>query len=221
MSEEKIIKALIKKWWLILIVTLFCSGVTLYMVNNSMPIYQSTATLYIMASGNNQNHVITNDSIAVSQQLLKDFSELIKSEEFTSAVIQKVEIDGVTKEELRDNVSIDIQKGSSVFEVSYKDENPEQAKVIDNAFTEVVSEKIDKVSSQVSLTIVNEANLPTNPIETNKYKNVILYFLLSFVLICGIIILLAYIDNTAQTVEDVEKELGYSVIGIIPKMDIK
>lgn len=221
MSEEKIIKALIKKWWLILIVTLFCVGVTLHIVNNSKPIYQATTTLYAMATSKDQKAGISYDDIAVNQQIIKDYSELIKSERITSLVVNELGIDGINSEELSENVSIDIVKGSNVFKLSYQDTKAETAQIVANEFAKVLIDKMGEVTNKTSLSIVDEAKIPSNPIEASKSKSVILSFLLSLISICGIIVLTTCIDNTARTVEDVEKELGYSVIGIIPKMDIK
>jgi len=218
---ERIIKAFIKKWWLILIVTLVSTGVSFYIINSSKPIYQSTTTMYITATTYSEKPLITNESIIVGQQLVKDYSELIKSEKFTSAVIEKVGIKGITKEELSDGVSIDMEKGSNVFALSYQDVDPEKAKSIDNAFAEVLIEKMVGTGNQVSLIVVDEAKLPIHPIPSYKAIKVVLSFLISLIAICVLITLLQYIDNTVHTVEDVEKELGYSVIGIIPEMDIK
>lgn len=221
MSKERIIKAFIKKWLLILIFTSVSTSISLYIAITSKPIYQSTTTLYIVATSNSQKPVITNDSIAVSQQLLKDYSELIKSDKFTLAVAEKIGDDEITNEELSDGVNIDVEKGANVFSLSYKDENPERAKVIDSAFSDVLIENMVGVGSQVSLNVVDEAKVPTNPLPTHKSINVILSFFISLISICMLIILLEYIDNTAHTVEDIEKELGFNVIGIIPEMDIK
>ena len=212
------IKALIKKWWLILIVVLASTGFSaLYTVYTSKPIYQAKTTLYVMAASNSQKSVITTDNIAVSQQLVKDYGELIQSEKITSSVIESPGL----KRGLSSSVSIDIVKGSNLLQLSVSDTNPEKAQAVANAFAKVLIENVVSITNQTNLSVVDEAKLPVQPIATNKSLKVMLSFLISLVAICGLIILLEYIDNTAHTVEDIEKELGYSVIGIIPEMDIK
>lgn len=218
MSNERIIKGLMKKWLLIVIVVLFSTGFSaVYSIYTSQSIYQAKTTLYVMTTGNSQKSVITTDNIAVSQQLVKDYSELIKSEKITSAVVESLGLNG----ELSSIVSINIVKGSNLLQLSVTDANPEKAQAVANAFAQVLIENIVGITNQTNISVVDEAKLPVSPIATNKSLKVMLSFLLSLVAICGLIIVLEYLDNTAHTVEDIEKELGYSVIGIIPEMDIK
>jgi len=218
LSNERIIKGLMKKWLLIVIVVLLSTGFSaVYSIYTSQSIYQAKTTLYVMTTGNSQKSVITTDNIAVSQQLVKDYSELIKSEKITSAVVERLGLNG----ELSSIVSIDIVKGSNLLQLSVTDANPEKAQAVANAFAQVLIENIVGITNQTNISVVDEAKLPVSPIATNKSLKVMLSFLLSLVAICGLIIVLEYLDNTAHTVEDIEKELGYSVIGIIPEMDIK
>ena len=218
MSNERIIKTLIKKWWLILIVVLVSTGfTTIYTVSTSRPIYQAQTTLYVMTTGNSQKSVITTDNIAVSQQLVKDYSELIKSEKITSSVVESLGLKG----KLSSSVSIDTVKGTNLMQLSVKDISAEKAQAVANTFAKVLIDNTVGISNQTNLSVVDEAKLPTSPIASSKYITIAISFLLSLVAVCGIIIGIEYLDNTAHTVEDVENELGYSVIGIIPEMDIK
>lgn len=218
MSNGRIIKALIKKWWLILIVVLVSTGFSAaYTIYTSQSIYQANTTLYVMTTANNQKSVVTSDNIAVSQQLVKDYGELIKSDKITSAVAVKLGLNG----QMTSAVSIDIVKGSNLLQLEVKDSNAAKAQAVANAFAQVLIENITGISNQTTLNVVDAAKLPTSAIPSNKSVKVILSFFLSLVAMCGLIVLLEYLDNTAHTVEDIEKELGYSVIGIIPEMDIK
>lgn len=222
MSESRMIKALIKKWWLILIVTLVSTGGSaFYNGHNSNPIFKATTTLYIMPTSDNNNSIITSDSIIVSQQLAKDYIELIKSDKITSAVAEGLGLKGVTADTLSSNVIVDMVKGSNLLEIAAYDVNQEKAKSIANAFADISIEKITGITNQTNFNVVDEAKLPLKPIATNKYMIVILSFILSTFAICGVIITLDYIQNTVHTVDQIEKELGYSVIGIIPEMDIR
>ena len=222
MSEKRIIKALIKRWWLILLVTIFSTGASVtYSVRNSSPIYKATTTLYVMPTSNSQNYLITSDSIIVSQQLAKDYIELIKSDKTTSAVAEGLGLKGVAAEKLSSNVSVDMVKGSNLLEISAYDTNQETAKTIANAFAKISIQQITGITNQNNFNVVDVAKVPMEPIATNKFILIMLSFILSIVSICGLIIMVEYIQNTAHTVQDIENGLGYSVIGIIPKTDIK
>lgn len=218
MSNERIIKTLIKKWWLILIVVLASTGFSIiFLVGNSKPVYQAQTTMYVMTTASSQKSVVTTDNIAVSQQLVKDYSELIKSEKITNAVAESLGMEG----RLTSTTSIDTVKGTNLLQLTVRDTNAEKAQAVANTFAKVLIENTVGISNQTNLTVVDEAKLPQAPVASNKIIPIALSFMLSLAAICGLIIFIEFLDNTARTVEDVENELGYSVIGIIPEMDIK
>lgn len=218
MNNERIIKAIKKKWWLIVIVVLVSTGSTiLYNINTSKSLYQASTSMYVMTTANGQKTLITTDNLEVSQQIIKDYSQLIKSEKITAAIEARLGLN----ETMRSVVTMDIMKGTNILVLSATDEDPARAKAVANACAQVLKENILGINTQTSLVVIDEATLPGSAIPNNNAVKVILSFFLSVVAICAIIILLEFFDNTVHTVEEVEKELGYSVIGIIPRMNIK
>jgi len=222
LSEERIIKALLRKWWLILLVTFIITGLSaVYFKYSVKPIYESNTTMYIMArdsiQGNYSNSdTITTDNIIVSQQLLKDYGEILKSDTVTSAVWERLGNKSETS-----SVRISMVNDTNLLSLSVDDPNPAKAQDVANVYSQVFIEKIVGITNQNNITIVDTAKLPTKPIEQKTTKKLLTVALSSFLAICGLILLLEFLDNTARTVDDIENELGYNVIGIIPEMDIK
>lgn len=223
MSEDRIIKALFKKVKVIILVSFLFTGITaVYNVFILRPVYQAKTTLYAIGTTNDGNNkIITSDSISVSQQLVKDYAEIIKSDEITSAVINKLAITDTSNDKLSKEVSLVIGDGSNIMILSVNDTDPVKAQKIANAYAEVFAEKITSLTKQIDISIVENAKIPTHSIAPTKTKNVALALLISLLLTSGLVVILEYLDNTAHTVEDIEGELGYNVIGIIPKLNIK
>lgn len=69
-----------------------------------------------------------------------------------------------------------------------------------------------------SVMVVSEATLPESPIKPNKKLNVAIAFVMGFMVFTLLAFILEYLDNTIKTPEDINRELGLSVIGVIPKM---
>jgi len=69
-----------------------------------------------------------------------------------------------------------------------------------------------------SVTVISEASVPVDPVKPNKKLNVALAFILSFILFTLLAFVLEKLDNTLNTPEDINRELGLPVIGVIPKM---
>lgn len=69
-----------------------------------------------------------------------------------------------------------------------------------------------------SVMVVSEASVPQSPIKPNKKLNVAIALVLGLMLFTLLAFILEYLDNTIKTPEDINRELGLSVIGVIPKM---
>ena len=69
-----------------------------------------------------------------------------------------------------------------------------------------------------SVMVVSEASLPEAPIKPNKKLNVAIALVLGFMVFTLLAFVLEHLDNTLKTPEDISRELGLSVIGVIPKM---
>ena len=79
-----------------------------------------------------------------------------------------------------------------------------------------IAKSIDLGDSSVM--VVSEASLPESPIKPNKKLNVAIAFVLGFMVFTLLAFILEHLDNTLKTPEDINRELGLSVIGVIPKM---
>jgi capsular exopolysaccharide synthesis family protein len=66
-----------------------------------------------------------------------------------------------------------------------------------------------------TLTVVEQAELPTNPIGPNKSMSILLSAAIGFSLAAGAAYLLEYLDDTLKTPEEITKLLGVPVIGLI------
>ena len=69
-----------------------------------------------------------------------------------------------------------------------------------------------------SVMVVSEASLPDSPIKPNKKLNVAIAMVLGFMVFTLLAFVLEHLDNTLKTPEDINRELGLPVIGVIPKM---
>lgn len=67
-----------------------------------------------------------------------------------------------------------------------------------------------------SVMVLSEANIPTNPVKPNKKLNMAIAMVLGLMVFTLLAFILEYLDNTLKTPEDVSRELGLPVLGIIP-----
>lgn len=69
-----------------------------------------------------------------------------------------------------------------------------------------------------TLSVVDTASLPTNPIGSNKGMSILLAAAIGFSLAAGAAYLLEYLDDTLKTPEEITRALGVPVIGLIGEM---
>ena len=63
--------------------------------------------------------------------------------------------------------------------------------------------------------VFEEALLPTTPSSPNKTRNVILGFLLGFILATGVVVVLYLMDDYVRTADDVDKYLHLPTLGTV------
>lgn len=67
-----------------------------------------------------------------------------------------------------------------------------------------------------SIMVVSEASVPADPIKPHKMLNIGIAVVLGLLLFTLLAFILEYLDNTIKTTDDVSRELGLPVLGIIP-----
>lgn len=218
-----IIRLVFRRLWVIIPIVLISAIVTAYYsIYKVTPVYQSKATLYVMQKYYTDIlQTPSYDDIMVSQQMLKDYSEILKSTRVTKAVIDNLGITNMTPAELAGKLSITLKNETNLLEIMVTDDNPYRAKDIANTVSEVLIEKIREITNQDNISIVDTAQQPLAPVPTKGKLNIVIAAVAAFLASIILVFLLEYLDNTVKTVEDVESKLGYNVLGIIPKMDIK
>lgn len=71
-----------------------------------------------------------------------------------------------------------------------------------------------------SVLVVSEASVPSHPVKPNKKLNIAIAVVLGLMIFTLLAFVLEYLDNTLKTPEDINKELGLPVLGVIPKMNL-
>jgi capsular exopolysaccharide synthesis family protein len=69
-----------------------------------------------------------------------------------------------------------------------------------------------------NVAILDQATPPLFPFKPNKRTNLMIGAMFGVFLGLGVVFFLDYLDNTIRTPEDVEKYLGLTVIGVVPKI---
>lgn len=178
------------------------------------PVYTADITVYLMSRQYEQTVVYTD--LTMSAQFVTDYQVLIKSRSVTDAVIDKLDLD-MTNEQVARMIDVSYETSSRVVKVSVTDSDPQRAADIANTLGVEGNEIVAQHMNLNSLTLVDEARVPTVPQIASAMKRAVLLAAVAAVLAAGILVLLRVLDDTIRTEEDVERYLGLSTLGIIPQ----
>lgn len=223
MEIRRIWYSIVRKWWLIVLLAILGGGISFMSVSATKPIYQAETTLYIM----NRDKVLTtgqslnSQDIAVSQQMVRQYSEIISSRLVTTAVARDVKNYNLTENQILSMVNITSNKDSNILTISALSPDPTAAAAVANATGREFTTQIRQLTNSDNVGILDEALIPNYPVSNNGSKKVLLGLLTGLMVALGIIYIIEYFDTTVRSVQDIEKGLKVRVIGIIPEHDIR
>lgn len=179
--------------------------------------YQSTSRIYVVSRQNQENNALTNQDLQAGSYLVKDYREIILSQNVLSQAIEELKLD-MTPGELSKKVSVAVPTDTRILSITASDADPKEAARIANGLKDVAAEKIIAVTKVSDVTTLDEAVVPQNPSSPNIKRNVLLGFVVGGVFISALVILAEVLDDRVKKPEDVEEVMGVTLIGVIPSI---
>ena len=210
-----------KRFWIIALITVVAmvvSGVISFFMLS--PVYESKSTLIVNTEKNEETQMITGDQFSVSQKLAVTYGEIIKSRAVLESVISNLKLDS-EYEDLVEKITVSPVKDTQIISISVQDTNPKKARDIANEIPKVFEKEAKRITKANDIQVIDKAILPKDAIKPNKMMNIAIAAVLGMMIGLFVVFLLAYLDNKIKTVQDVEKHLGLSVIGVIPSENIE
>ena len=218
-SISEIFEALKKRWILIVSITLVAtliSGVLSFFVIK--PTYETSTKVFIGKEESNVEGYNTND-IQMYQKLLQTYAETIKTNEVVQAAINSTNNTDLTVPAVKGALTVTPVSDTQILQIKYQNKNPQVAKRILGNITDEFIILAKELVPNGNVRVIEAVQLPENPVAPNKKMNIAIAFLLGLMVSVGLVFLLEYIDNTFKSKENLEKELGIPVIGLIPSFE--
>ena len=180
--------------------------------------YQSTSRIYVVSRQNQDNNALTNSDLQAGSYLVKDYREIILSQNVLSQAIEELKLD-MTPAELSKKISVSVPTDTRILSITAKDGNPKEAARIANGLRNVAAEKIIAVTKVSDVTTLDEAEVPQSPSSPNIRRNVLLGFIAGAGLMVVLMVVVEVLDDRVKRPEDIEELMGLTLLGIVP--DIK
>ena len=207
-----------RKFSIVLVALVFAIAAFGYSAFLAKKEYQSTSRIYEVSRQNQDNNALTNSDLQAGSYLVKDYREIILSQNVLSQAIEELKLD-MTPAELSKKISVSVPTDTRILSMTAKDGNPKEAARIANGLRNVAAEKIISVTKVSDVTTLDEAEVPQSPSSPNIRRNVLLGFIAGAGLMVVLMVVVEVLDDRVKRPEDIEELMGLTLLGIVP--DIK
>lgn len=207
-----------RKFSIVLVALVFAIAAFGYSAFLAKKEYQSTSRIYVVSRQNQDNNALTNSDLQAGSYLVKDYREIILSQNVLSQAIEELKLD-MTPAELSKKISVSVPTDTRILSITAKDGDPKEAARIANGLRNVAAEKIIAVTKVSDVTTLDEAEVPQSPSSPNIRRNVLLGFIAGAGLMVVLMVVVEVLDDRVKKPEDIEELMGLTLLGIVP--DIK
>ena len=215
--------SLVKTLWrrkFLVIVTAFAMAIVAlgYSTFIIKPNYTSTTRIYVVNRQANENSTLTNQDLQAGTYLVKDYKEIILSQDVLAKVIDDLKLN-VQPSALAKKINVTVPTDTRIVSIAVSDGDAKEAARIANSLRQVAAEKIIAVTKVSDVTTLEEAEVPNSPSSPNIRRNTLIGFLAGGVLISVVILVVEVLDDRVKKPEDVEEALGITLLGVVPNMN--
>ena len=215
----QLVKVIWKRKFLI-VLTAIIAGLAAFAYSSFVikPQYTSTTRIYVVNRNQADKPGLTNQDLQAGAYLVKDYREIILSQDVLEKVVadQKLTMDAKT---LGRKVSVTVPADTRIVSISVRDGNPEEASRIANALREVAAQKIISVTRVSDVTTLEEARPATSPSSPNIRRNTMIATIAGVGFVTIIVLLVELLDDRVKRPEDIEEVMHISLLGVIPNLE--
>lgn len=215
----QLLKILWKRKFLIALVAIV-TGVVAFAYSSFIikPEYTSTTRIYVVNRNQGDKSGPTNQDLQAGSYLVKDYREIILSQDVLEKVATDLKLD-LSPKDLTKKVKVTVPVDTRIVSISVTDRAPEEASRIANSLREVAAQKIISVTRVSDVTTLEEARPATSPSSPNIRRNTMIGFLAGAVVMIVTVLLIELLDTRIKRPEDVEDVMQIALLGVVPNLD--
>ena len=227
MKEKNIVEIdvfhLLKILWkrkMLIVLVAFVTGAVAFAYSSfiAQPEFTSTTRIYVVNRNQGDGQGLTNQDLQAGSYLVKDYREIILSQDVLEKVITDLKLDFSPKA-LSDKIKVTVPVDTRIVSISVKDRAPEEASRIANTLRELASKKIISVTRVSDVTTLEEARPATSPSSPNIRAISIVSLLAGAVVTIIIILMMELLDTRVKRSEDIEDVMQIPLLGVVPNLD--
>lgn len=214
---RKILHIIYQRLWIILTLPVMTVGlsllISLFVIE---PVYEATICLYVINRVQDRQAPIVYDDVLVSQNLIKDYRELIKSKSILKSVISQLNLKDMSYADLQKNIKVKLKNDTRLIEVTVQDTSPQRVYIISNRIGETFITQIKDLMNVENVFIVENAEVPEEPVRPKPIQNAVIAFFISIIAAAGVVFYLDFMNSSVKTQKDIKEYLNLALLGSIP-----
>ncbi|HEM4571305.1 TPA: capsular biosynthesis protein CpsC [Streptococcus suis] len=176
------------------------------------PQYDSTTRIYVVSQNVEAGAGLTNQDLQAGSYLVKDYKEIILSQDVLTQVATELNLN----ENLKEKVSVSIPVDTRIVSISVRDADPNEAARIANSLRTFAAQKIVEVTKVSDVTTLEEAVPAEEPTTPNTKRNIILGLLAGGILATALVLVMEVLDDRVKRPQDIEEVMGLTLLGVVP-----
>ena len=208
-----LLRTIWRKKFLILLTAILTTGLAFaYSAFLATPQYDSTTRLYVVTQSSDNGAGITNQDLQAGSFLVKDYKEIILSQDVLKNVTTTL---GIT-DDIKEKITVNIPVDTRILSITVRDSDPNQAATIANTLRDEAAKKIIEVTKVSDVTTLEAALPAENPSTPQTKRNLVLGFIVGAFLATALVLVLEVLDDRVKRPQDIEESLGMTLLGVVP-----
>ena len=182
------------------------------------PEFTSITRIYVVNRNQGDKPGLTNQDLQAGSYLVKDYREIILSQDVLEKVTSNLKLD-LSPKDLAKKVKVTVPVDTRIVSISVNDRVPEEASRIANSLREVAAEKIISITRVSDVTTLEEARPAIAPSSPNIRRNTIIGLLGGTVFTVVAVLVVELVDTRVKRPEDIEEVMQIALLGVVPNLD--
>lgn len=205
------------KLWLLIIITIsVCLLGCVYGLFIQKPMYKSYTTV-ILGGSESTNSAITQNDININRNLVETYAQIVKSRRVLEQVIKELKLN-MTYEELNNKIAVTALNNTEIIKITVTDADAKKAMNIANVTANYFTDEIVDLYNLNNVNVLDKAFQSDTPYNINVMKQIVIYFMVGFVLAAGILFVIFYFDRTIKSVEQIEQKIKLPILGSVQEL---
>ena len=192
----------------ILLCTVLLGIVTVFVINKK---YESTTRLFLKPDVT--EGIADYSQINSNNLMVNNYVEMIKGNNIQGIAANELNMD---VEEINSCLSVTNETDTQIISITAKTTDPALSKDIVDAVVETFTKEAKEKLNVNNITVVDEAEIATDPVSPSLKRNLLIGVLLGAFLSIGYLFIKFMLDTHIHNKEEVEKYLGIPCLGSVP-----